>query len=88
MLRARQHAGVGDIEAEPAGFQFVTCRTSFIDTLLRQIGIAPAGEQVFLVPLALTMAHQHQDTVAHFSSPVRVAAASQASERPKTSSIE
>ena len=39
----------------------------FGDALLGQVDVAPAGEQVLQVPLALAVAHEHEKAVGHFT---------------------
>ena len=79
-LRALERRGEGHIECEPLRLQLAAGLARFLDALLGQIDVAPAGEQVFQVPLALAVAHEHEKTIGHCSP--------QKSFNPSTSVIE
>src|SRR5260370_383080 len=68
VLRANQHRGKSDIEFQPLLFQLAAGFFRFSDALFCEIGILPAGEEVFQVPFALAVAHEYEKAVAHFLS--------------------
>ncbi len=59
-LRALQLAGIGHVEHDPAAAQHARGDERLDESLLREIRIAPAGEQVAAVPLALAVADEHE----------------------------
>ena len=63
--RTLQHRGVGDIKDEPLRLQLAAGVARLFLTLLGEIDVAPAGEEVFQIPFALTVPHQHEKTFAH-----------------------
>jgi hypothetical protein len=65
MLGARQVRGEGDVERQPLRLQFAAGVLGFGDTLLGEVRVLPAGEQVFQIPFALAVPHKHEKTVAH-----------------------
>ena len=51
------------VEDETERLETLAGRFRLADALLGQAGVFPAGEQVFQVPVALAVAHQHQEDV-------------------------
>ena len=64
-LGAFERRGKRDVETQSLCFEFAPGVARFGDPLLGQIDIAPAGEQIFLVPLALAVAHEHKQALTH-----------------------
>jgi hypothetical protein len=58
-LRADQRRREGKVEAQPLRLELAAGGAGLGDSLLAQIDVAPAGEQVLQIPFALAMAHQH-----------------------------
>src|SRR5207248_9414250 len=54
-----------DVEAQALRFQLAAGSTRFGDALLAQIDVAPSGEQVLEIPLALAVANEHEKTIGH-----------------------
>ncbi len=63
MLSAFQNAGEGDVEFHPMIADHAAGDARFDQSLLGQVGIAPAREQVEPVPFALTVAHKNENVV-------------------------
>ncbi len=68
----------GDVEFYPLRLQLAAGFARFRNTLFGQVDVAPAGEKVFQVPVALTMPHEHKKAISH----------TQKSFNPNTSIIE
>ena len=85
-LGANQHRGESEIEAQALGLQPAAGRAGFRNAFFGQAYVTPAGEEVFFVPLALTMPHQYQHTLTH--SLCSCIASVQISFTPSTSAIE
>ena len=68
-------------KARPCAFSLRPAARASAMPLLGQIDVAPAGEQVLQVPLALAVAHEHEKPVGH-------RAITQKSFNPSTSAIE
>ena len=49
----------------PCAFNLLAGVLGLGDALLGQIGILPAGEEIFQIPFALAVTHKHEKTVAH-----------------------
>ena len=64
-LRADEHRGEGDVEFKPLRLELAPGRVRLLDPPRAQVDVAPAGEQVFLVPVALAVAHEHKQSVGH-----------------------
>ena len=64
----------------PCVLELVAGFARFRDTFFGQIDVAPSGEQVLQVPVALAMAHEYEKAVGHRFS--------QKSFNPRTSIIE
>ena len=64
-LRALERRGEGDVEGEPLRLELAAGLARFLDALLGQADVAPAGEQVLQVPVALAVAHEHEKPVGH-----------------------
>ena len=79
-LRALERRREGDVEVEPLRLQLAAGLARFRDALLGQIDVAPAGEQVLQIPLALAVTHEHEKTFSH--------CCPQKSFNPRTSIIE
>ena len=69
MLGANQLRGKGDIEVHPLCLQPFAGRARFLDAVLGQADVTPAGEQIFQIPLALAVTHQHEKPFAHLILP-------------------
>src|SRR5262249_33288544 len=69
MLCAREHRSEGDVELKAMRLQLVPGISCFRNALLGQARILPAREQVFQIPFALAVTHEHEKTIAHFTSP-------------------
>jgi hypothetical protein len=61
-LRALQRRGEGDVEGDAARFQFLSGGARLGNALLGEIDVAPAGEEVLQIPLALAVTDEHQQT--------------------------
>src|SRR5262249_19424735 len=72
MLRAHERRGESDVEAKALHLQPAPSRLRFLDAFLGQTDIAPAGKQVFQIPLALAMAHEDENTLTHWFLPCAV----------------
>src|SRR5262249_19482058 len=59
-LGARQRRGVGDVELHAALGELPATAFCFIDALLGQPDVAPAGEQVLQIPFALTVPNEDE----------------------------
>ena len=59
VLRARQNGGKGNVEGKPLLLDRLPGRMRFLFAEFGEARIAPAGEQVFLVPFALSVANEH-----------------------------
>src|SRR5436305_15151151 len=91
MLCALEHGGKRDVERQPLRFQPAPGFLGFGNTLLGQVRVFPAGEEIFQVPFALAMSHQHEKTFAHVLCPSNLkgrAPRLQESVSPSTSAIE
>ena len=66
-LRAYQIRGKGGIERNALSLQLLASLLGFLHALLGEVDITPSGEQVFQIPLALAVTHQHQHAIAHHS---------------------
>ena len=64
-LRAHERRGEGNIEAQPLRLKPAAGGARLADAVLGQIDVAPAGEQIFQIPLALAVAHEHEKPVTH-----------------------
>src|SRR4029077_12428137 len=64
-LRANERRGEADIEADALRFELATGGARFFDAVFGEIDLAPAGEQVFQIPLALAVAHEHENSLTH-----------------------
>ena len=73
MLGANQRRRVRDIEANTLRLELSPGGLRFRDALFSQSDIAPAGEQIFFVPLALAVAHEHKKPVTHSLIPAAIA---------------
>ncbi len=51
----------------PLAFKLAAGLARLGDALVGQIDIAPAGEQVLQVPVALAVTHEHEKSVSHFT---------------------
>ena len=85
-----EHRGEGDIEMQPLRLEFFAGGTRLGDAFLGQTDIAPAGEQIFQIPIALAVAHEHEKPVTHSFFPFdrHCRATLQKSFSPNTSAIE
>jgi hypothetical protein len=78
-LGALQYRCEGDAECEAFRLQPLAGGPRLADSLLRQVDVAPAGEEVQFVPFALAVTDEYEQSV-HVSS--------QSFERPSTSAME
>src|SRR5262245_40010369 len=69
MLGARQIGGEGEVERQPLLLQLAAGGFGFRNALLGEVRILPAGEEVFQIPVALAVAHEHKKTVVHSNCP-------------------
>src|SRR3954453_5368562 len=58
---ALQDRGVGEVEAQALGLQEAPGEARLLDAALAEVDVDPAGEAVLLVPVALAVAHHHED---------------------------
>ncbi len=61
----KQFRREGAIEDKISGLQGTACRMGFLDTLFREVGIFPSGEEIFQIPIALAMPHENEKPL-HF----------------------
>src|SRR5665811_1372068 len=66
-LRADERGGEGNVELDAQAFKLAAGLARLGDALVGQVDIAPAGEQVLQVPVALAVTHEHEKTVGHFT---------------------
>ncbi len=59
-LRADERGGEGDVELEALAFKLAPGFARLGDALVGEIDVAPAGEQVLQVPVALAVTHEHE----------------------------
>src|SRR5262249_18444627 len=85
MLGAREHRGERDVELKALPPQLAAGVFRLRNALLRQVRILPAREQVFQIPFALAVTHEHEKTIAHFT---RSVCRGQISPMPSTSNME
>ncbi len=64
-LRPAEARSEGGVEMQPLGLQLFASALGFHHTLFGQVRVTPAGEQVLEVPLALAMAHEHENAFGH-----------------------
>src|SRR5262245_4697511 len=79
-LRPLKRRRESDVELDPLRLQFAAGFERFRDSFFGQINVAPSGEQIFQIPLALAMAHEYEEPIGHFFP--------QKSFNPRTSIIE
>src|ERR1019366_9356047 len=65
-LGADQRGGEGNVELDPLRLELAAGLARLGDALVGQVDIAPAGEQVLQVPVALAVTHEHKKAVGHF----------------------
>ncbi len=63
VLRALQDTREGDIEFDAMIADHAAGDAGFDQPLVRQVGVAPAGEEVQPIPLALSVANKNEDVV-------------------------
>src|SRR5450631_1029405 len=66
-LRADERRGEGDVELDALAFKLAAGLARFGDAFVGQVDIAPAGEQVLQVPVALAVTHEDEKAVSHFA---------------------
>src|SRR5664280_833858 len=66
-LRADERGGEGDVELDALAFKLAAGLARLGDALVGQVDIAPAGEKVLQVPVALAVPHEHEKTISHFT---------------------
>ena len=88
MLRANECRGEGDIEADVLRLELAPGGARFPDTVVGEADVTPAGEEVFQIPLALAVTHEHENSLTHSPSFCLARAGFQISRRPSTSAIE
>src|SRR6185312_12830403 len=86
-LRALERRGVGDVERDALGLEPFAGGTRFLDALVGEVDVAPAGEQVFLVPLALAVANENEKALAGHQPPPDFFAASMRAPNVATSAM-
>src|SRR5215467_6853384 len=79
-LRAFERGRKCDVELDSLRLELTPGLASLGDALFGEVDVAPTGEQIFQVPIALAVAHEHEKTVSH--------AIPQKSFKPRTSIIE
>ena len=77
-LRALERRCKGDVEFDSLRLQLAAGLARFRNAFFSQIDVAPTGEKVFQIPVALTMTHKHEKAISH----------PQKSFNPRTSIIE
>ncbi len=81
-MGAQQSRGEGAVKMETERLQFAARRFRLLNALRREVGILPAGEEIFQIPIALAMPNEDEETF--HGSPL----SNQKSESPSTSAIE
>src|ERR1035437_5841625 len=66
-LRADQRGVEVNVQLDPLRLELAAGLARFGDALVGEVDIAPAGEQVLQVPVALAVTHQHEKAVGHFA---------------------
>ena len=84
MLRAGEIGGEGDVEGEAEGFEALARGFRLANAFLGEVGIFPAGEEIFEVPVTLAVTDKYKQTIHRFL-PI---SSGQISPRPSTSIIE
>src|SRR5262245_10481961 len=85
-LRALEGRRERHVELQALALELASGGARLVDAALGEIDIAPAGEQVLLVPLAFAMAHEDEKMFSHCAVPQ--VPGCQKSVRPSTSAIE